>query len=122
MDHSRLSPFPESLNYFSKISAEELQNAFVHDAVIRISNGSKTHQLREYKQDLAGGYFSYTYTTDTADLASAFYGEFGKSYSLSIQVDGKEYTASTTIPLLAKPWIRFGPNLPRITRIPIKWC
>ena len=110
-----------SLNYFSKISTEELQNAFVHNAVISISNGSKTHLLREYKQDLGGGYFSYTYTTDTANLATAFYGEFGKSYFLSIQVDGKEYTASTTIPLLTKTldslWTKPAPDNPDTNKV-----
>ena len=37
-----------SFDYFSNISPEILANSFVHNAVIKISNGTTTHQLKEY--------------------------------------------------------------------------
>jgi len=111
----------KSLNYFSKISSEELMNSFVHEAVITISNGTKTHKLREYKQELGGGYSVFRYTTDTADLASSFNGEFGKSYTMTIEVDGKQFDASTTIPMLTKTldtlWAKPAPDNPDTNKV-----
>jgi hypothetical protein len=111
----------KSLNYFSKISSEELLNSFVHDAVITISNGTKTHKLREYKEELGGGFSVFRYTTDTADLATAFNGEFGKTYTMTIDVEGKQYTASTTIPMLAKTldtlWAKPAPDNPDTNKV-----
>jgi hypothetical protein len=110
-----------SLNYFSKISSEELLNSFIHDAVITISNGSKTHTLREYKKDLGGGFSSYIYTTDTADLATSFNGEEGKTYIMNILAEGKEYTATTTIPMLSKTldslWSKPAPDNPDTNKV-----
>jgi len=110
-----------SLNYFSKISLNELQNSFVHDAEITISNGTKTHKLREYKQEFGAGFNRFKYTTDTADLATSFNGEFGKIYTLKIIAEGKEYTASTSIPLLAKTldtlWTKPAPQNPDTNKV-----
>jgi hypothetical protein len=110
-----------SLNYFSKISLSELQNSFVHDAEVIISNGTRTHKLREYKKEFGSGFNTYKYTTDTADLATSFNGEFGKNYSLRIVVDGKEYNAETTIPLLTKTldtlWTKPAPSSPDTNKV-----
>jgi len=91
-----------SLNYFSAISPAILANTFVHDAVVTISNGTLTHQLKEYATNLAPGIDVFTYRIDSANLATAFNGEFNTSYTLKILSDGKEYNAATTIPILAK--------------------
>lgn len=91
-----------SLDYFSEISPEKLLNSFVRNAEITISNGTKTHQLKEYSTDLGNGYSLYYYSIDSANLGTAFLGEFAKSYSMSIKTNGKEYTATTTIPALTK--------------------
>jgi hypothetical protein len=111
----------KSLNYFSKISSEELMNAFVHEAVITISNGTKTHKLREYKQELGGGFSTFRYTTDTADLATSFNGELGKTYTMSIEVEGKQYSATTTIPMLNKSldtlWAKPAPDNPDTNKV-----
>ncbi|MES1221850.1 MAG: DUF4249 domain-containing protein, partial [Bacteroidota bacterium] len=48
-----------SLDYFSEISPEILQNSFVHDAEIFISNGTLTHKLKEYSYSQNGYPFSY---------------------------------------------------------------
>ena len=91
-----------SLHYFSKLSPEMLSNAFIRHAEVVISNGTKTHRLKEYARPYINGYSIYYYSIDSANLATAFKGEFGKSYSLLIKTEGKEYTAVTTIPQLSK--------------------
>lgn len=93
----------QSVNYFSEISPDILSNSFIHDASIEMSNGTLTHKLKEYKiAGGASGYDLFYYSIDSANLATAFLGEFSKSYSLKISTGGKEYSATTTIPALAK--------------------
>lgn len=91
-----------SLNYFSKISPPLLAESFVHDAAVEVSNGTKTHRLKEYTTPLGGGYNLYYYTIDSANLSSAFTGALNTSYSLKIAADGEEYRANTTIPEMTK--------------------
>lgn len=92
----------KSLDYFSSINSSIVQNLFVHGAEVSISNGIKTHRLKEYTFPVIGGYNFYSYSIDSADLATAFAGEFNTTYTLKIISDGQEYNASTTIPILAK--------------------
>jgi hypothetical protein len=91
-----------SLSFFSTISIEILANSFVHNAEVIMSNGTLTHQLKEYTLPLGNGYSIYYYGIDSSNLATAFIGEFNKQYNLTIKVDGKVYTAKTTIPALTK--------------------
>lgn len=91
-----------SLNFFSNISAAELSNSFVHDAVITVSNGERTHRLKEYEVEVGGGLSLFYYSIDSAHMNTAFKGKFEKTYSLEIDVEGKQYNATTTIPALAK--------------------
>jgi hypothetical protein len=92
----------KSLSFFSAISAEILANSFIHNADITISNGTLTHKLKEYTVPVGNGYFISYYSIDSSNLATAFVGEFNKQYNLTIKVDGKIYTSSTTIPALTK--------------------
>ncbi|HAO46454.1 MAG TPA: DUF4249 domain-containing protein [Ferruginibacter sp.] len=92
----------KSLSYFNEISAQILSSSFVHAAEVTMSNGTRTHQLKEYTVPLGNGYFLYYYGVDSSSLATAFVGEFGKQYNLTIKTDGKTYLAKTTIPLLTK--------------------
>ncbi len=105
-----------SFDYFSKISPEILANSFVHDAVIRISNGTLTHQLKEYSFNTSANIKIYYYSIDSSNLATAFTGAFNTSYSMDIAVNGKNFQAVTTIPLLAKKldsiWWKPAPNNP----------
>lgn len=106
----------QSLNYFSEITPDLLANSFIRNADITVSNGTKTHRLKEYRMPVANGYAFYYYSTDSASMGTSFVGEFGKSYTLNITVDEKVYTATTTIPLLTKKidslwWIQ-APNHP----------
>jgi hypothetical protein len=102
-----------SLDYFSVISPQILANSFVHNAEVIMTNGTLTHKFKEYTVPLPNGYFIYYYGIDSADLPTSFIGEFGKQYNLTIKVDGRTYTAKTTIPLLTKTfdsiWTRTPP-------------
>jgi hypothetical protein len=91
-----------SFNFFSRISLDILAGSFVHNAEVIVSNGVRTHKLKEYEEPVAGNFRVYYYSTDSASLATAFRGEFGKTYTLQIKTGGKEYSASTTIPFLRK--------------------
>ena len=92
----------KSLNYFSTIDPTILQNSFVHNAEVNVSNGVLTHKLREYKIDFGNGYSGYYYSVDSANLSSAFVGELHHQYSLHVFVDGQQYTATTTIPEITR--------------------
>ena len=91
-----------SVGFFSTITPDILQNSFVHGAEVYVSNGTLTHKLKEHSVDLGNGYSIYYYSTDSSNLATAFTGQVNHSYSLRIVADGKEYTASTTIPKITK--------------------
>lgn len=92
----------KSLDFFSTINAAALLNSFVHNATITITNGIKTHQLKEYSVPLGAGITLYYYGVDSSNLTTAFKGEFNMVYNLKILSEAKEYNAKTTIPLLAK--------------------
>lgn len=106
----------KSLNYFGQISPEILASSFIHNATITVSNGTLTHKLKEYSVPLTGSYVGYYYGIDSSNLATAFVGEFNKQYSMKISVNGKEYTSTTTIPLLVKypdsMWFKVAPQNP----------
>ncbi len=91
----------KSVGYFSKIDLNILQNSIVHGAIVKVSDGNKTIQLKEYTIDTGSNgsnTFSF-YTVDTADaVARAFKGEPEKSYTLTIEAEGKTYTSITKIP------------------------
>jgi hypothetical protein len=90
-----------SINYFSSLTAGALEASFVHQAVVEISNGVDSQQLVEYMGN-NGIYNLYYYSVDTTNAANVFVGAFNTTYSLSITVNGKFYTASTTITSVAK--------------------
>lgn len=92
----------KSLNFYTTIDPALLLNSFVRNADVTISNGVKTHKLKEYPTALPGGNTFYYYSIDSSDLATAFLGEFEKKYTLTIKTGGEEYTSVTTIPALAK--------------------
>ena len=91
-----------SLGYFSTITPQLLSQSFVHNAQVYVSNGTQTHQLKEYTVPVGGGINFYYYTIDSANPATAFVGELKKQYTLRIVLDGEEYTAGTSIPDTAK--------------------
>lgn len=90
-----------SLDYFSEISPEILSASFVHNASIDVSNGERTHRLKEYSRT-TGAATIYYYSIDSSQLSTAFVGALSTNYQLQVQVDGQTYTAGTRIPALAK--------------------
>ncbi len=92
----------KSFDYFSKISLDLLASSFVHNADVFISYGSHEQKLKEYFIDSTGGVRIYFYSIDSANLASSFKGQLNTTYNLKLISEGKEYTATTTIPLLEK--------------------
>jgi hypothetical protein len=90
----------KSLSFFQQINPTILEDAFVHDAEVYMSNGTVTHKLKEQAIPLVAGYNAYVYTIDSSDLATAFVGELNHAYSLRIVTGGKEYLSSTFIPAL----------------------
>ncbi len=92
-----------SLNYFSQINQPILENSFVHNAVVTVSNGTQTQQLKEYSIPAdTTGYTLYYYSTDTSNIINAFLGEFNTTYTLNIQSNGQTYTAQTHITSVRK--------------------
>ena len=91
-----------SLNFFSKITPEILSANVVKDAVVRISDGSKTHQLRRVDILLPGNIPFSFYSSDPANPQSVIRGEEGKSYQLEILWAGKSFQSVTTIPTASK--------------------
>ena len=112
-----------SLDFFSRISREQLTGSFVRNAEVTISDGVHTETLKEYEVPIASDTVLYYYTTDTARGNSALTGELGKAYHLTIKTtDGNEYTSTTTIPYLTKkPLIPFGFTTRCLLMIPPKW-
>lgn len=92
----------QSIDYFSKITPEILENNFIHSASVYVSNGVLTHQLKEYKITISGGYNIYFYSIDSSNLATAFSGQLNTQYSLRISWQGKDFTATTSIPRITK--------------------
>lgn len=92
----------KSLAYFSTINPQLLLNSFVRGAEVYISNGARTHKLKEYNVALAPGYALYYYSIDSAQLQTAFKGELNTTYTLRIVAEGKEYSAQTTIPAITR--------------------
>lgn len=91
-----------SLNYFERVNATVVSNSFVRNAEVTLSNGVLTHRLKEYTVPVAPGFNLYYYSIDSASLSTAFTGAFNTRYDLRIRSEGKEYTATTRIPLLTK--------------------
>ncbi len=88
-----------SLNFFSTINPDLLEQSFVHDALVTISDGAEEHLLKEYTVPLGFGYYGYYYSVDSS---SALTGQLNHTYSLHIKASNKDYTAVTTIPNLTK--------------------
>jgi hypothetical protein len=89
----------KSLNFFKTLDFATLSGSFVKNAVVKINNGSVTHQLQEYNVPLPGGLFYTFYSTNLSTPSTAFVGETNKTYRLDITTpDNKTYFSTTTIP------------------------
>ncbi len=89
-----------TFSFFSRIDFNTLQNAFINDAVVTVSDGTEEVTLERYTLDSTGfdAPISF-YSLSTSDfIAGLMIGEEGKSYRLRIQWKGATYESVTTIP------------------------
>ena len=84
-----------TVGFFSKVDLATLENSFLHDAKIEVSDGNRTITLREYSFDTGTAFKYYVYSIDSSNL---MLGENGKTYELKITYGGKTYTSATKIP------------------------
>lgn len=92
-----------SLGYFSQIDPEILSASFVHNAVVSMSNGIITAQLKEDSVLNDSSYrMIYYYSFNRNDTGQHFSGELNHHYSLEIKTDNQTYTATTSIPWVNK--------------------
>ncbi len=102
----------KSKDIYAPTDINSFMNSFVTGAIITIDNGTTSVQLTEICTDnLPPGsedYVANLLGVSVADLANYnicgytsldqnIWGEVGKTYNLTIQLDGKTYTSSTTI-------------------------
>lgn len=113
----------KSFNYFSNITQAQLTGSFVRNAEVWVSDGTKTHKLKE-DSVLVNNTQLFYYTANPLDPLTLFLGTEGKTYNLKIVKDGKEYLATTTIPLLTKTvdsiWWAKAPQNPDTTKVVLK--
>jgi hypothetical protein len=116
-----LPPFvliTKSIGFFDKVDLSVLEENFVHDALVIISDGTITDTLREYAADTGSGAKFYFYSVDTATLGNAIIaGEFNKHYKLSVTHEGKTYEAITKIPSVPEIDV-FRGDKKRVIRFP----
>ena len=87
-----------TISFFSEVSLNTLENSFVHNAVVTVSDGSVTTTLKEYAIDTSGGNKIYVYSVDTSHLGNIMLGQVGKLYKLTILYNGVTYSSTTKIP------------------------
>ncbi len=87
-----------TIGFFSRVNPGIVDSSFVHGAMVTVSEGANSQNLREYAIDTTGGNRIFLYTADTSQPSRAFPGSPGHTYALRIQVQGQVWTASTTIP------------------------
>ncbi len=80
--------------YFSEFNFNDLDEYFVKDADVRVTDGTDTVQLSELTVPSSAGFEFTVY----ADLQFEMIGEFGKTYWLLVESDGTSLRAKTTIP------------------------
>lgn len=101
-----------SIPFFSEIEADVLENLFIHDAEVSITEGDRRIDLTELcfedltdqQRELAGQLLGLS--ADSVglnfcvylDLSFSLVGEIGKQYELEVNLPDKTITASTTIP------------------------
>jgi Domain of unknown function (DUF4249) len=92
----------QSFDYYAEFSTSLLMKSFVRGAQVYVSNGIKTHQLKEYGVRLPTGDSIFYYSNDLSSPATLFLGELNTPYTLRIVSGGKEFTAATKIPFITK--------------------
>lgn len=78
-------------DFYSTFYLDSIGNFFVHDAVVIVSDGTITDTLTELFFDTAG-------VTVSAYIGFGIIGQEEKTYTLTVQAEGKTLTSVTTIP------------------------
>ena len=86
-----------SLGYFSKIDPQVLSSSFVRGAVVHVSDSRTRTRLREDSILLPGGNRLLFYTADPRNPQTII-GKTDTRYVLEIEMEGRSYSATTTIP------------------------
>lgn len=86
-----------TIGFFGKVDLSTMEDAFIHNADVKVSDGINMVTLKEYSIDTGNNYKFYIYFLDTTAIGS-FAGVNGKNYSLTVTCNGKTYSASTRIP------------------------
>ncbi|MGB3076081.1 MAG: DUF4249 domain-containing protein [Chitinophagales bacterium] len=81
----------KTTDYYSTFYLDSLGSLFVHDAIVKVSDGTNTITLTEFSIDTFGSSIS-------AYVGFGMVGEVGKTYTLTIEAEGKTVTSITTIP------------------------
>jgi hypothetical protein len=76
--------------YFDEISLEKIVELTIKDAIVVVSNGSQSEQLEMVYDPNHFPYYKY--------VGKIIKGEKGKTYKLTIKIDQKVITSTTTIP------------------------
>lgn len=109
-----------SLNFFSTIDSTELANSFIHNAIVSIKEGNTIYPMKEFEVRGNNGSRVFYYSNDPLHPQQLI-GQLGKTYQLSVTVDGKEYISTTDIPLLTKTmdsiWWKKAPNNEDTTKV-----
>ena len=89
----------KTIGYFATIDLSTYENSFLHNAVIKVSNGTREVTLREYAVDTGTSNKFYFYTLDSADRSSfTFLGKVNEYYKLSVTAEGRTYESTVKIP------------------------
>jgi hypothetical protein len=91
-----------SLNYFSQINPQILSASFIRGASVSMSDGRRSVKLKEDSIRRNGELPVYFYTIDSNVPANILVGTLNTKYTLDIAVEGKTYTAQTTIPAITR--------------------
>jgi len=107
-----------SLGFYNSVDLSTIQNSFVHNALVQLSDGTKTVTLKEYSADTTNGAKYYGYSLDTSNVNNIMLGQVGKFYTLTIKYNNVTYTAVSKLPnpkpvdsFWAAPVINPGKNL-----------
>ena len=106
--------------FYSTFNLDSLNNYFVQNAVVKVSNGTDTVTCQEFFLDTMG-------VTLRAYIGLGMIGEEGKTYNLWINApDGKKISAVTTIPIknpLDSIWVTYNEKVdsPDLVRLVVRY-
>ncbi|MCB0657942.1 MAG: DUF4249 domain-containing protein [Saprospiraceae bacterium] len=104
----------KSRPFFQSLNSQDLNDIYVHNALVQVTGAGQTVTLQELclndldstTREVVAREFGFDPDSLVVnicvyiDLTGQIPGQFGQSYQLFIQTEGKELTATTTIPRL----------------------